>query len=118
MANNARLRERLQENERRLRAIEEAAARPVVHPRGQEEWWPELLEEFGSEDAMFTELKVNRIVFNDALALVENVAQETRGRRSGIKSNREKLLFLLIYMSQGVRVVDILVKSGSRRDST
>ena len=83
---------------------------PVVHPRGQEEWWPELLEEFGSEDAMFTELKANRNVFNDALALVENVAQETRGRRSGIKSNREKLLFHLIYMSQGVRVVELLVK--------
>ena len=68
------------------------------------------MEEFGSEDAMFTELKVNRNVFNDALALVENVAQETRGRRSGIKSNREKLLFILIFMSQGVRVAELHVK--------
>ena len=76
------------------------------------------MEEFGSEDAMFPELKVNRNVFNDALALVENVAQETRGRRSGIKSNYEKILFLLIYMLQGIRVVELLVKSGSRRDST
>ena len=118
MANQGRLRERLRENERRMRAIEEAAARPVDPPRGPEEWWPELVREFGSEDAMFTELRVNKNVFNDALALVENVPQETRGRRSGIKSNHEKLLFLLIFMSQGVRVVELLVKRWIKTRST
>ena len=109
MANRARLQERLRENETRRRAIQEAATRPVVPPRGHEEWWPYLSQEFGGEDAMFEELKVNRLIFNDALALVENVPQERRGRKSGIKSNREKLLFLLIYLSQGVRVVELLV---------
>ena len=78
MANRTRLGERLRENERRMRAIEEAAARPVDPPRGPEEWWPELVREFGSEDAVLKELKVNKNVFNDALALVQNVPQETR----------------------------------------
>ena len=68
-----------------------------------------MVQEYGGEEEMFEALKVNRVLFDEALVLVENAVQDRRGRRSGIKSNREKLLFLIIYLSQGLRVVELLV---------
>ena len=50
---------------------------------------------------MFDALKVNKTLFYDVVAIVENVLEERRGRRNMIKSNREKLLFLMVYMSRG-----------------
>ena len=109
MANRARLVQRQQEVEARVREIEAAATRRAEPPTGPEQWWPELVEEYGGDDEMFEALKVNKVLFNEALVLVENAVQDRRGRRSGIRSNREKLLFLIVYLSQGVRVVELLV---------
>ena len=114
MANRARLVQRQEEVEETRRRILAAASLNVQQPRGREQWWPELIEEYGSEDGMFEALRVGKVLFNDALALVENVPQDGRGRPSGIRSNREKLLFLMVYLSQGVRVVELLVKKWIR----
>ena len=54
-------------------------------------------------------LRVYRDVFEDAFAFVSEVVPSVRGRRGWIRSNREKLLFLLIFMSQGVEVLELLV---------
>ena len=84
-----------------MREIEAAGTRTVVHPTGPEQWWPELIRQYGGEGEMFDALKVNKTLFYDVMALVDNVPEERRGRRGMIKSNREKLLFLMVYMSRG-----------------
>ena len=58
---------------------------------------------------MFERLKINGDVFDDALALVSEVATLTRGRRGTIRSNREKLFFLMVFLSRGVEVLEVLV---------
>ena len=100
MTNRLRLlEERLQRVEERNVSILAASQQEVAHPAGHEEWWHFLVDFFGSEDAIFERLRVNREVFEDALAFVAEVVPSGRGRRGSIRSNREKLLFLLIFMS-------------------
>ena len=118
MANRARLLQRQEEVEETRKRILAAATHHVELPRAREQWWPELLREYGSEDAVFEALKVRKVLFNDALALIENVPQDRRGRQSVIRSNSENLLFLTVYLSQGVRVVESLSKNRSRQGST
>ena len=110
MANQLRLLdERLRRVEARNRAIEDASHQQVTDPTANEEWWHFLVHFFGSEEALFERLRVNREVFDDALAFVAEVVPSVRGRRGWIHSNREKLLFLLVFMSQGVEVLEVLV---------
>ena len=90
-------------------AILTAATQTVQLPVETEQWWPYLVELFGDENSIFTRLRIDRGVFEEALALVVNVSGERRGRRSVIRSNRERLLFLMIFMSKGVEVLEQLV---------
>ena len=106
--------ERLETVEEMSRRIEEASAVQLVHPSRLEGWWPSLITLFGSEEIMYEKLKVNREVFEDALALVGDVVHPTRGRKSSIRSNREKLFFLLVFMSPGVDVLELLVTNQIR----
>ena len=81
---------RLQRVEARTQTIIEAgvAQRAVVQPA--EEWWPSLVQLFGSEDAMFQRLGIDRTLFDEAFALVRDVAAPHRGRRARIRTNRER----------------------------
>ena len=109
MANNtARLDERLATLDEDEREIMAAATQPVELPTEEEQWWPYLVEYFGSEDAIFSHMGLDRGVFDQALALVSDVVGERRGRRSAIRTNREKLLFLMLYMAKGVEIVELL----------
>ena len=110
MANRARLLdEHLNRVDERTRSIIEASTQQVVRQNRGEEWWPALVGLFGTEEAMFERLKINRDVFDDALALVSEVATLTRGRRGTIRSNREKLFFLMVFLSRGIEVLEVLV---------
>ena len=110
MANRARLLdEHLHRVEERTRSILEASTQQVVSQNRGEEWWPALVQHFGTEGEMFERLKINRDVFEDALALVSEVANLTRGRRGKIRSNREKLFFLMVFLSRGIEVLEVLV---------
>ena len=109
MANNtARLDERLATLEADEQEILAAATQPVELSTDEEQWWPYLVEYFGSEEAIFSHMGLDRGVFDQALALVSDVVGERRGRRSAIRTNREKLLFLMLYMAKGVEIVELL----------
>ena len=108
-----RLEERLERLDEQTREIEAASQQPVACDQ-DEVWWPQLIEFFGGEDAMFVKLRINRSVFDDALVLVQDVALETRGRRGSIRSNREKLFFLVVFLSRGVEVLEVLVTAQIR----
>ena len=86
-----------------------AATQNVELPTDEEQWWPLLIQEFGSVDGIFARLGLDKRVFDESLALVSDVVGERRGRRGAIRTNREKLLFLMIYMSKGVEVLELLV---------
>ena len=108
MANRVQLlEERLHRVEERNRAIVEASDQQVQLLAAQEEWWHFMVNFLGTEDAIFERLRVNREVFEDAFAFVSEVVPSVRGRRGWIRSNREKLLFLLIFTSQGVEGLTI-----------
>ena len=89
--------------------IRDAAQRNPQLPRDEERWWRHLIDIFGTEETMFETTNVPRRVFNEALALISDVPLETRGRRSAIRTNRERLLFLLIYLAKGVKLLESLV---------
>ena len=86
-----------------------AGTQTVELPTEEEQWWPQLIDQFGSVEGIFARLGLDRGVFDQALALVSDVVGERRGRKSAIRTNREKLLFLMIYMSKGVEVLELLV---------
>ena len=107
MANNtARLDERLATLDEDEREIMAAATQPVELPTEEEQWWPYLVEYFGSEDAIFSHMGLDRGVFDQALALVGDVVGERRERRSAIRTNREKLTFMMLYMAKGVEILE------------
>ena len=82
MANRMRqLEERLAAIEERNRTIMETSTQPVEPAGVLEVWWPFMTALFDNEDAMFEKLTINKNVFFDALALVGNVATETRGKK-------------------------------------
>ena len=103
------LEERLHRVEERNRAIVEASDQQVQLPAAQEEWWHFMVNFFGTEDAIFERLRANREEFEDAFSFVSEVVPSVRGRRGWIHSNREKLQFLLVFVSQGVEVLELLV---------
>ena len=81
----ARLDERLAALETDAEEILAAATQTVELPTDEERWLPWLVEYFGSEDAIFARMGIDRGVFDQALALVSDVAGERRGRRSAIR---------------------------------
>ena len=110
MANRMQLLDpRLQRVDARTQTIMEAgvAQRAAVQPA--EEWWPSLVLLFGSEDAMFQRLGIDRMLFDDALSLVRDVAAPHRGRRSRIRTNRERLLCFMVFISKEVDTLEVLV---------
>ena len=100
---------RLAQIERRTERILQAAQTAPQNPREDELWWPYLAELFGGEAAIIVRTRIDQRLFVEALALVSNIPLETRGRRSAIRTPRERLLFLLIYMAKGVGVLEVLV---------
>ena len=75
-----------------------------------EQWWPSLIADYGSETALFARVGIDRAVFEEVLPFVRDVVGETRGRRSCIRTNREKLLFLMIFMAKGVEVLESMTR--------
>ena len=61
MANRARLLdEHLTRVKEHTRLIREASTQQVIHQNQGDEWWTDLLQLFGTEDAMFERLKKQR----------------------------------------------------------
>ena len=110
--------------ERRLHALEErrltiigAAQQAPRLQQEQEVWWPSLLDIYRTEQELFVRNGIDRRVFDEALNAVSEVPLETRGRKSSIRTPRERLLFLAIYLAKGVSVLEILVgKLIKKRD--
>ena len=110
MANRMELLEaRLQRVEERTQTIINAAATQPAVEHQAEEWWPYLIQLFGSEDAMFLRLGIDRMLFDEAFALVRDVAVPRRGRRARIRSNRERLLCLIVFLSKGIDTLEIMI---------
>ena len=103
------LEQRLARVEEHNMAVLAAGQQEVQLPHENEQWWPSLIAEYGSEDALFNKVGIDRAVFEDVLSFVQDVAGERRGRRSGIGSNREKLLFLMTFMAKGVYALESMV---------
>ena len=103
------LEERLAQVEARAQRILAAAEEPVDLPGDNEQWWPFLVNHYGSEARMFEKCGVDRRVFDEVYALVSNTPGQGRGRRGVIRTNGEKLLFLMIFMAKGVGVLEVLV---------
>ena len=74
-----------------------------------EVWWPSIVQFFGSEDTMFIRLGIDRVLFEEALALVRDVAAPRGGRRARIRTNREKLLCLMVFLSKGIDTLEVLI---------
>ena len=103
------LQERLQRVETRTRGILEATVQDVQLPATTEVWWPHLVAFFGNETALFETVGIERDLFDNALALTAETPQQSRGKQGSLRTNREKLLFLMIFMRKGVEVLELLV---------
>ena len=75
------LEERLAQVEARAQRILAAAEKPVDLPGDNEQWWPFLVNHYGSEARMFEKCGVDRRVFDEVYALVSNTPGQGRGRR-------------------------------------
>ena len=82
-----------------MRAAEET---PEVVDR-DEVWWPYLVERFGDENAIFQRIRVDRRVFDLAFVFVQEVPVEHRGKKGAVRSNREKLLYLVVFWRKALR---------------
>ena len=110
MANRMQLLDaRLQRVDARTQTIFEASAAQRAVVQLAEEWWPSLVQMFGTEDAMFQRLGIDRMLFDEALALVRDVAAPHRGRRARIRTNRERLLCLMVFLSKGIDTLEVLL---------
>ena len=103
------LEEMLRRVDERTQMIVDAAALPVPPPQPQERWWTHVIAFYGNEDVLFNRVKVDKEVFLDCLTLVNDVVWERRGRLGVISSNRERLFFLMTFMSRGIRVIEVLM---------
>ena len=83
----------------------------AVNLRGDEQWWDHLITNFFHHDemALFTDLRIDRGVFNVILNAIEDLPLQTRGRRSFIHSHREQLLFLHVLPEFGTSVPSLIV---------
>ena len=110
MANTReRLEMRLQRADARVERIVEAGANPRPRRVPEERWWNHLVTLFNDENTLFERIGIDRGVFLDCLAFVRDVAWETRGRQSVVRTNREKLFFLMTFLARGIDVLEIIV---------
>ena len=110
MANRAAMLDaELARGQARRERIQAAAQRRPRLPRQEEKWWPYLRELFGTDGDIFRRTRIDRRLFDEVLSFVSNVPLETRGRIGSIRTHREMLLFLLIFMAHGVKSLEILV---------
>ena len=74
-------------------------------------WWDHLLQHFfgGDEDAMFTDLRMNKRVFRLVVSAVDDIELARRGRRAFVFSHEERVLFLHVYLAFGVDVMTMLL---------
>ena len=70
-------------------------------------WWDHLLGNFfgGDEDAMFTDLRMNKRVFRLVVSAVDDIALARRGRRAFVFSHEERIIFLHVHLAFGIDVV-------------
>ena len=95
----------------------EANARMVINaaderpeaPQRNEVWWPFLIQRFGDEDTLFRRIRLDRRVFDLAYVFVQEVPLEQMGKKGAVRSNRERLLFLTVFMAKGIDVLEDLV---------
>ena len=113
---------------RLLRAIEaedaeisvtEETPRQAVEVGRDGGWWDHLLTHFfgGDEDALFTDLRMNKHVFRMLVAAVGDIALAQRVRRGFIFSHQERVLFLHVFLAFGVDVVSMLLTPRIRTRS-
>ena len=69
-------------------------------------WWDHLLGNFfgGDEDAMITDLRMNKRVFRLVVSAVDDIALARRGRRAFVFSHEERIIFLHVYLPFGIDV--------------
>ena len=103
------LEERLRHVEARTQRILQAAATPVPPPEPHETWWAHVVAFYGNEDLLFQRVNIDKQAFLDLLALVQEVPWERRGRQGVIRTNRERLFFVMTFLSMGIRVLEALV---------
>ena len=103
------LEEQLRRVEGRSLMIVDAATNRAEEGAPAETWWAHIVQLYGDEDTLFRRTLIDRAVFLDGLALVRDVPWAGRGRQSIIRTNREKLFFLMVFLSCGVRVLEVLV---------
>ena len=119
MANRSRL---LQARVAQLDAagarILDAGRRRPQPPRQIELWWPFLVGFYHDEEGIFTNNNIDRRVFFEALSLVSNIPGDRRGRPGAIRSPRECLLFLFIYLARGVGILECLVFNFIKKRET
>ena len=74
-------------------------------------WWDHLLGNFfgGDEDAMFTDLRMNKRVFRLVVSAVDDIALARRGRRAFVFSHEERIIFLHVYLAFGIDVITMLL---------
>ena len=109
MANRVTLlEERLQRVDERSRRIMESATEIVPDTNPQEIWWPYVVSFYQDERVLFERVRIDPEVFYDSLAIVRDVTWEMRGRQSAIRPNREKLFFLMTFMSRGISTLEVL----------
>ena len=110
MANRARLLQaRVDQLEASAARILEAGQRRPQPPCQVELWWLFLVNFYNGEDGINTSNNIDRRVFNEALSFVLNIPGEQCGRPGAIRSPRERLLFLFIYLASGVGILECLV---------
>ena len=107
----ARLLRAIEAGEEAARATEEQQRRDDVEIGPGGGWWDHLLGHFfgGDEDAMFTDLRMNRRVFRLVVSAVDDIALARRGRRAFVFSHEERILFLHVYLAFGVDVMAMLL---------
>ena len=62
----------------------------------------------GSEDRMFADLNISRALFFTALNVVDSVPLQRRGRPSFVNTHRDKLLFLIVFLTNGTMCIETL----------
>ena len=88
--------------------INVADERPEA-PQRNEVWWPFRIQRFGDEDALFRRIRLDRRVFDLAYVFVQEVPLDQRGKKGAVRSNRESLLFLIVFVAKGIDVLEDLV---------
>ena len=70
----------------------------------------------GDQNIMFQTLSINEAMFEAALNIIDSIPLPTRGRRGFVHSHRDKLFFLVIFLTQGMRALKMAclpkIKSG------